>query len=83
VVAAYSGLVPIEYEVRRIGGGKSERCVQVGGADDPEQASKADCEPLSYSKPSGKRSQCLKYGIGASKERRSLLWKKDLSKYRI
>jgi hypothetical protein len=37
---------------------------------------------LSYSKPSDKMSQCLKYGIGASKERRSL-WKKDLSKYRI
>jgi hypothetical protein len=33
---------------------------------------------LSYSKPSDKRSQCLKYGIGASKERRSLLG----SKYR-
>jgi hypothetical protein len=32
----------------------------------------------SYYKPSDKRSQCLKYGIGASKERRSL-WKKDLS----
>jgi hypothetical protein len=37
---------------------------------------------MSYSKPSDKRSQCLKYGIGASKERRSL-WKKDLSKYGI
>jgi hypothetical protein len=39
-------------------------------------------EYLSYSKPSDKGSQCLKYGIGASKERRSL-WKKDLSKYGI
>jgi hypothetical protein len=35
---------------------------------------KSEVRPgLSYSKPSDKGSQCLKYGIGASKERRSLL----------